>query len=81
MINKKATLKTYIFEAIEIERSGLKVVLKSNSDFEYPEELIQKFNQDAPLKATFAALTSSRQRAYTLYFSGAKQAATREARI
>ena len=74
-------LRSYILEAIEIEKAGLKVELKTSSDFKYPEELEQKFAEDSDFKAAFEALTPGRQRGYTLYFSSAKQAATRKSRI
>src|SRR4051812_19212304 len=34
----KATLKAYIYEAIEVEKSGLKVEFKKAEEFEIPEE-------------------------------------------
>ena len=75
------TLKAYIYEAIEVERAGLKVKLKETSDFEIPEEFQKKLNKDAGLKIAFNALTPGRQRAYIFYFSQPKQAKTRESRI
>jgi uncharacterized protein YdeI (YjbR/CyaY-like superfamily) len=47
----------------------------------FPEELQQKLAKDRKFKAAFEALTPGRQREYNLYFSGAKQSKTREARI
>lgn len=75
------TLKAYIREAIEAEKSGLKVKLKKTSDYKVPEEFKQKLDENPPLKAAFAALTPGRQRGYLFYFSGAKQSKTREARV
>jgi uncharacterized protein YdeI (YjbR/CyaY-like superfamily) len=81
-INKlQATIKAYIFEAIEVEKAGLKVVMKKTSEFKVPEEFQNKLNENAALEKAFNALTPGRQRAYTLYFSSAKQSKTREARI
>jgi uncharacterized protein YdeI (YjbR/CyaY-like superfamily) len=37
--------------------------------------------RDPELSAAFDALTPGRQRAYLLHFAGAKQSATREARV
>jgi uncharacterized protein YdeI (YjbR/CyaY-like superfamily) len=74
-------LKTYINEAIEIEKSGLKVKLKKITEFKLPKELQTKLNQNPALKTAFRALTPGRQRAYLLYFSAAKQSKTRESRI
>lgn len=77
----KATLKKYIYEAIEVEEAGLKVDLKKTSDFKVPEEFQGKLDKSAALKKAFYALTPGRQRGYLFYFSSAKQSKTREARI
>jgi uncharacterized protein YdeI (YjbR/CyaY-like superfamily) len=74
-------LKAYIREAIEVEKTGLKAPMKKTSEFEMPEEFQQKLEEDTTLKRAFEALTPGRQRGYLLYFSAAKQAKTREARI
>jgi uncharacterized protein YdeI (YjbR/CyaY-like superfamily) len=79
--NMKATLKAYIYEAIEVERSGLKVALKKTSEYEIPEEFQIRLDKDRSLKTAFKALTPGRQRAYLFYFSAAKQSKTREARV
>jgi uncharacterized protein YdeI (YjbR/CyaY-like superfamily) len=81
IIAQEATLKTYIFEAIEVERSGLKVELKKTAEFAMPEELQRKLADNQAFKIAFEALSPGRQRGYLLYFSQAKQAKTREARI
>jgi uncharacterized protein YdeI (YjbR/CyaY-like superfamily) len=75
------TLKAYIREAIEVEKSGRKVPLKKTKDFEMPTEFEDKLDEDAALSAAFEALTPGRQRGYLLYFAQAKQAKTREARV
>jgi uncharacterized protein YdeI (YjbR/CyaY-like superfamily) len=75
------TLKTYLFEAIEIERAGLKVPSKPISEYTLPEELQQKFEALPDFHAAFRALTHGRQRGYLIHFSQPKQAATRTARI
>lgn len=75
------TLKAYIYEAIEVEKAGLKVPLKKTADYEMPEEFKTKLNKMPALKKAFAALTPGRQRAYIFYFSQAKQSKTREARV
>jgi len=74
-------IKAYIYEAIEVEKAGLKVSLKKTNEFPMPEELKSRLNKSKTLKAAFEALTPGRQRAYLLYFSQAKQVKTREARI
>jgi uncharacterized protein YdeI (YjbR/CyaY-like superfamily) len=75
------TLKTYIYEAVEVEEAGLKVELKKTSDYKVPEELQKKLNKNAALKKAFHALTPGRQRGYIFYFSQPKQSKTREARV
>jgi uncharacterized protein YdeI (YjbR/CyaY-like superfamily) len=74
-------LKTYIFEAIEVERAGLKVPLKKTPEFVVTEEFQKKLDEIPVLKTAFNALTPGRQRAYLLHFSTPKQPKTREARI
>ncbi|HWU64186.1 MAG TPA: DUF1801 domain-containing protein [Ensifer sp.] len=74
-------IKSYVHEAIEVERSGLKVAHKSVAEFAVPEELTEAFAADDALKAAFEALTPGRQRAYLLHFSSAKQSVTRQSRI
>lgn len=77
----EAKIKAYIFEAIEVEKAGLKVQLKKTEDFEMPQELKEKFKENAALKNAFEALTPGRQRGYLLQFSGSQNSKTREARI
>ena len=77
----KAVIKAYIFEAIEVEKAGLKVVLKKNTELVFPEEFQKKLDENTTLKKAFYALTPGRQRAYNLYFSAAKQSKTREQRV
>ncbi len=74
-------IKEYIYEAIEVEKAGLKVKKKKTSDFEIPEELESKFKEDFDFKNAFKNLTEGRQRGYLLHFSQPKQAKTRIARI
>lgn len=74
-------LKTYIDEAIEVEKAGLQVNYKKNTEYPIPEELESKFVDMPDLKAAFEALTPGRQRAYILHFSTPKQSKTRESRV
>ena len=74
-------LKAYIYEAIEVEKAGLKVNYKKTTEFIIPEEFQNKLDEIPALKTAFDALTPGRQRAYILYFSAAKQSKTRESRI
>ncbi|SOE23862.1 Uncharacterized conserved protein YdeI, YjbR/CyaY-like superfamily, DUF1801 family [Spirosomataceae bacterium TFI 002] len=81
VVDLKDTIKAYIFEAIEIEKAGLKVEMKKSKNLDLPEELLLKFKEKSAFQKAFEALTPGRQRAYNLHFTGAKQSATRTARI
>jgi uncharacterized protein YdeI (YjbR/CyaY-like superfamily) len=81
IIDLEKAIKTYTYEAAEIEKSGIKVPMKKTKEFEMPEEFQNKLDKSPELKEAFEALTPGRQRAYLLHFSSAKQSTTREARI
>jgi uncharacterized protein YdeI (YjbR/CyaY-like superfamily) len=81
ILEVEPVLKAYIYEAIDVEKAGLKVKLKETSEFEIPEEFQAKLDEMPALKAAFEALTPGRQRAYLHYFSTAKQSKTRESRV
>jgi uncharacterized protein YdeI (YjbR/CyaY-like superfamily) len=81
IVQMEPILKAYIQEAIDVEKAGLKVKLKKTSDFAIPEEFQKKLDANPALKAAFDALTPGRQRGYLFYFSQAKQAKTRQARV
>jgi uncharacterized protein YdeI (YjbR/CyaY-like superfamily) len=81
IVEATATLKAYIFEAIEIEKAGLKVSFKTTSEMAFPEEFQNVLDNDAALKSAFWKLKPGRQKGYLLYFSSAKQAKTRVARV
>ena len=74
-------LKAYIYEAIEVERIGLKVELKKTAEYAVPDEFQQKLDELPALKTAFEALTPGRQRAYLLHFAAPKQAKTRSSRV
>lgn len=74
-------LKVYINEAIEVERSGLKVEFKKPTEFKIADEFKTKLDENPALKTAFEALTPGRQRAYLLFFAAPKLAKTREARV
>ena len=76
-----STLKAYVIEAIEVEKSGLKGPLKKAAEYALPDELKRRLDANAALKRAFHALTPGRQRMYVMYVSQAKQSATRESRI
>jgi uncharacterized protein YdeI (YjbR/CyaY-like superfamily) len=75
------TLKAYIKEAIELEKAGVKAILKKASEYAIPEEFQNKLDEHPALKKAFYALTPGRQKAYLFHFSQAKLAKTREERV
>ena len=81
IVEMEPILKAYIHEAIEAEKTGLKVKFKKTSEFTIPEEFQNRLDAIPALKTAFNALTPGRQRAYIVYFSAPKQSKTREARI
>lgn len=81
ILKQEQVIKAYLFEAVEIEKAGLKVEFKKTEDYEIPEELQIKFDENPKLEKAFKALTPGRQRAYLLHFSQAKQSQTRILRI
>lgn len=81
IVKLEGILKAYINEAIEIEKAGLKVEMKKNTQADFVEELQNKLEEDPGFKSAFEALTPGRQRGYNIYFSQAKQPATRISRI
>jgi len=81
VVEMAPVLKTYIYEASEVDKAGLNVKYKKTEDFKIPEEFQKKLNKMPALKTAFDALTPGRQRAYIFYFSQAKQSKTRESRV
>lgn len=81
IIDIKPIIKAYVFEAIEVERAGLKVNMKKTFEYEIPSELEEAFKSNPKLATAFNELTPGRQRGYLLYFSQAKQSKTRMSRI
>ena len=77
----ESILKAYLDEAIEVEKSGLKVNYKKMAEFIIPEELQRELDESPDLKTAFEALTPGRQRGYLLYFSAPKQSKTRVSRV
>lgn len=81
ILDMETVLKSYIYEAVEVEKAGLKVDYKKNTDLVFVEELQQKLAADAAFKTAFEALTPGRQKGYNMYFEAAKQSKTRASRI
>ena len=78
---KAAILKSYIQQAIEVQKAGLEVTYKKITEFAIPEELQTQLDKNPAFKTAFHALTPGRQRGYLIYFSTAKQPKTRESRV
>lgn len=81
LVAMETTIKAYIFEAIEVEKAGLKIEYKKKEDYTIPEELIEKFKENTEFQNAFEALTPGRQKGYLLHFSGSNNSATRINRI
>ena len=74
-------LKTHLMEAIEVEKAGMKMNFKKDTNRIIPEEFKKKLDEIPSLKTAFELLTPGRQRAYMLHFSQPKQSKTRIARV
>jgi uncharacterized protein YdeI (YjbR/CyaY-like superfamily) len=81
IVELEPSLTAYIYEAVEVERTGMKVPLKKATEFPIADEFQKQLDENSELESTFYALTPGRQRAYLLYFSAPKQSTTRESRI
>ena len=81
ILKNKSIIKSYIKEAIENNKAGLKVEMKKTTEFEMPVEFQTALDEMPDLKTAFYKLTPGRQRAYLLYFSSAKQSKTRMERV
>jgi uncharacterized protein YdeI (YjbR/CyaY-like superfamily) len=81
LVGMEPILKTYIKEAIKVEKAGLEVSYKKTAEIVIPDEFQNSLDKSSALKKAFHALTPGRQRGYILYFSAAKQSKTRESRI
>ena len=78
---QKTVIKSYLKNAIEVEKSGEKVELKKTKEYAIPEEFQSALDEMDDLRTAFHKLTPGRQRGYLLYFSSAKQAKTRNERV
>jgi uncharacterized protein YdeI (YjbR/CyaY-like superfamily) len=78
---QRAAVAAYIREAIAVGKSGAKVPMKSAAQFDVPAEFQTRLDDDPALAKAFEALTPGRRKGYLLHFAGAKQPATRAARV
>ncbi len=81
IVDLEPVLKSYVHEAIELEKAGVKVDFQADRALEIPGELQAKFEESPAFATAFDALTPGRQRGYVLHFSSAKQSKTRVSRI
>jgi uncharacterized protein YdeI (YjbR/CyaY-like superfamily) len=81
IMQMEATIREYVLEAIDVEKSGVEPVMKKTAEFTVPDEFRAALDDNPALQDAFASLTPGRQRAYLLYFGGAKQVKTREERV
>ena len=77
----KAAIKSILKDAIATEKAGLKVEFRKSTDLVYPKEFQDRLDRNSALREAFFKLTPGRQRQYHLFFTGAKQSATRESRV
>jgi uncharacterized protein YdeI (YjbR/CyaY-like superfamily) len=78
---EKAVVKTYVSEAIGVEKAGLRVDFKAKRELALPEELTQRLQKNRKRAKAFDALTPGRRRGYVMHFASAKRSETRVARI
>ena len=81
IVKMEPILKAYIYEAIEVEKAGLKVNFKKAAEFTIPEEFQNRLDKNRALRTAFEALTPGRQKSYIFYFSQPKLSKTRESRV
>ena len=81
IVAQETTIRSYLAEAIAVEKSGARVAMKTAAQFEVPAEFLERLEREPALAEAFHALTPGRQKGYLLHFAGAKQSATRSARV
>jgi uncharacterized protein YdeI (YjbR/CyaY-like superfamily) len=79
IIKKRSIIKKFIKESISTE--ALATTKSEAAPAIVMEELNSIFKKNTTFQKAFESLTPGRQRGYLIYFSGAKQAETRIARI
>jgi uncharacterized protein YdeI (YjbR/CyaY-like superfamily) len=78
----KSALRDLVADAVRVEQAGLRVNKAAPPTHrDYPSELVSLMEADPAFRDAFERLTTGRQRGYLLHFNGAKQSATRAARI
>ena len=75
-------IRDLVADAIGVEQAGLRVTPpEPPTGRDYPDELWALMDADPAFREAFERLTPGRRRGYLLHFNGAKQSATRAARI
>jgi len=74
-------LKAYIYEAVEVEQAGIKLISKSPATPDFTPEFQDRLDKDRALRTAWDGLTPGRRRAYLLHFTQPKQSKTRAARV
>jgi uncharacterized protein YdeI (YjbR/CyaY-like superfamily) len=78
----KSALRDLVADAIRVQQARLRVKKPAPPTHrDYPNELAALMEADPAFRDAFERLTPGRQRGYLLHFNGAKQSATRAARI
>lgn len=71
----------YVYEAIEIEKNGLKISPEKFTPLPIPTEMEELFSRNIQLKNAFEQLTPGKQKEYIIFINEAKQAATKIKRL
>ena len=78
----ESALRDLVADAVRVEQAGLSVKKPAPpTPRDYPVELTALMEANPAFRDAFERLTPGRKRGYVLHFNGAKQSATRAARI
>ena len=78
---KVRTIKSYVREAIAVQRSGAEIKPARNRPVEVPTELDAALRRSRKTRAAFDGLTPGKQREYANYIAEAKRADTKDKRV
>jgi uncharacterized protein YdeI (YjbR/CyaY-like superfamily) len=78
---REKSIKSYLKDAVGVEKAGLKVEFRKSTELVYSKEFQDQLDRDSALREAFRQLTPGRQRQYHMHFTAARQAATRESRV
>lgn len=74
-------IRAFVAESIVHRQAGTTIEPVKVDDGDWPDELVQVFEDDPEMEEAFTGLTPGRQRGFLLHFNGAKQSETRTRRI